>query len=52
MVGNDGAEDTAAAQKGMDVYLVTDCLMNPGGADLSSFDTGSFGEFMAFAGLV
>lgn len=52
MVGNDAQEDCAAArQAGLAVYLVTDCLENPRGIDISGFPRGSFGEFMEFAGL-
>ncbi len=42
MVGNDVREDTAAAKIGMEVFLVTDCLMNEGDADLTKYPHGSF----------
>lgn len=51
MVGNDAREDCAARQAGIEVYLVTDCLLNPDGADLGGIETGSFAEFMEYAGL-
>ena len=52
MVGNDATEDAAALEQGLELYLVTDCLLNPKGRDLSGIPQGSFQEFMAFAGLV
>ena len=51
MVGNDAQEDTAALEVGMPVYLVTDCLLNPTGRDLTGIPQGSFGEFCRWAGL-
>lgn len=51
MVGNDAQEDTAALKAGIPVYLVTDCLLNPAGLDLSSIPQGSFSEFLHWAGL-
>ena len=51
MVGNDAVEDTAALEQGIPVYLITDCLLNPQGRDLSGLPHGSFREFLAFAGL-
>ena len=50
MVGNDAVEDTAALEKGLSVYLVTDCLLNPTGRDLEQIPHGSFREFLTFAG--
>ena len=51
MVGNDAKEDLAARKAGLSVYLITDCLLNPQGLDLSGVPTGSFRDFMAYAGL-
>lgn len=51
MVGNDCREDTAALQTGMAVYLVTDCLVGAEGADLRGVETGSFREFVEYAGV-
>ena len=48
MVGNDVTEDGAAAQLGIPVFLLTDCLINRHGADISHFPQGSFGELMAY----
>ncbi len=51
MVGNDAREDLAALQAGIEVYLVTDCLIDPDKADLGGVETGSFAEFMGWAGI-
>lgn len=51
MVGNDTAEDLSALELGLDVYLVTDCLINNGGRDISGIKHGSFAEFLNFAEL-
>ena len=48
MVGNDAAEDGAAAQLGLRVFLLTDCLINRHGADISHFPQGSFDGLMAY----
>lgn len=42
MVGNDAVEDVAAEQLGMQVFLLTDCLINKSGKDLSAYPQGSF----------
>lgn len=42
MVGNDAAEDLAAIQAGMQVFLILDCLIDRTHADLSTCLTGSF----------
>ena len=47
MVGNDAAEDVAAAKLGVDVFLLTDCLINKG-MDISGYPQGSFNELMAY----
>ncbi|PKL10955.1 MAG: HAD family hydrolase [Spirochaetae bacterium HGW-Spirochaetae-4] len=44
MVGNDVEEDLVARQLGMDVYLVTDWLINRTGADISDFKQGTLQE--------
>ena len=48
MVGNDAKEDTAAALVGMKVFLLTDCLINKEGKDISGYPQGSFGELLAY----
>ena len=45
------AEDTAALEKGIGVYLVTDCLLNPKGRDISGLPQGTFAAFLEFAGV-
>ena len=42
MVGNDVGEDMVAAALGMRVFLLTDCLINKDGADVSRWPHGSF----------
>lgn len=44
MVGNDVDEDMVAGQLGMDVFLLTDCLINKSGTDISVFPHGSFDD--------
>ena len=49
MVGNDVAEDMIPARKlGMEVFLLTDCLINRTGADLSAYPAGGFAELKDF----
>ncbi len=42
MVGNDTGEDMTAETLGMDVFLLTDCLINKSGADLDRWPHGDF----------
>lgn len=51
MVGNDVTEDMVAETLGMQVFLLTDCLINKGEADLSRWPHGGFDELFAFLGL-
>lgn len=48
MVGNDVTEDGAARKTGMDVFLLTDCLINREEKDISAFPQGSFPELRAY----
>ena len=48
MVGNDAVEDTAAEKLGMKVFLLTDCLINKDGRDISAYPQGSFNELLAY----
>lgn len=48
MVGNDVGEDMVAAQMGMKVFLLTDCLINKPGTDIALYPHGSFQELMEF----
>jgi len=50
MVGNDVDDDMAALKLGMQVFLLTDCLINKRGVDISRYPNGSFDELMAFIG--
>ena len=47
MVGNNPVDDMAALQAGLAVYLVTDCLENPGGVTVEDYPHGSFRELEA-----
>lgn len=40
MVGNDAVEDTAAQKLGMEVFLLTDCLLNKDGRDIEQYPHG------------
>lgn len=48
MVGNDADEDMIAQTLGMRVFLLTDCLINKSGHDISRWPHGSFTELLAF----
>lgn len=48
MVGNDVSEDMVAERLGMKTFLLTDCLINKKGEDISKWAHGSFGELREF----
>ena len=48
MVGNDITDDMVAAETGMKVFLLTDCLINKDDADISVYSRGSFEELMCY----
>ena len=48
MVGNDAREDMVAAELGMQVFLLTDCLINTEDRDLSAFSQGGFPQLLDF----
>lgn len=48
MVGNDVGEDMIARKLGMQVFLLTDCLINRGNEDISQFPNGSFAELLRY----
>ena len=49
MVGNDVDEDILAGQKaGLQVFLLTDCLINKHNTDISHIPQGGFPELLAF----
>lgn len=50
MVGNDVDEDILASEKaGIKSYLITDCLINRGEADISRFENGGMRDFLIYA---
>lgn len=50
MVGNDAEEDLPAATLGLEVFLVTDNLINPGGKDLSAVRQGDRAALLDYVG--
>ena len=50
MVGNDVTEDMVAETLGMRVFLLTDCLINKEGRDITRWPHGSFEELMHYVG--
>jgi hypothetical protein len=44
MVGNDVGEDMVAERLGMKVFLLTDCIINKNGEDISKYPHGSFDD--------
>lgn len=50
MIGNDVNEDMVAKEVGMDVFLLTDCLINRDGKDTSAYPQGSFKELLRYLG--
>jgi FMN phosphatase YigB (HAD superfamily) len=47
MVGNDVSEDMVAAKLGMKVFLLTECLINKTGEDISAYRHGDFAELVS-----
>ncbi|HIU35408.1 MAG TPA: HAD family hydrolase [Candidatus Fimenecus excrementigallinarum] len=48
MVGNDVEEDMIAEKLGMQVFLLTDCLINRSGADIARYPHGGFRDLQRF----
>jgi len=48
MIGNDVEEDMVARNIGMKVFLVTDCMLNPKGRDISEFPHGDFDDALEY----
>ena len=48
MVGNDVGEDMIAEKLGCRVFLLTDCIINPKGVDISIYPNGSYDDLIAF----
>lgn len=48
MIGNDANEDMVAAELGMRVFLLTDCLINDKDKDISQYPQGGFNELKGY----
>ena len=48
MVGNDVAEDMVAKEIGMQVFLLTDCLINKERKNIAEYPRGSFIQLLRF----
>ncbi len=48
MVGNDVEEDMIARELGMEVFLLTDCMINKQNVDISAYTHGGFPELLAY----
>ena len=48
MIGNDAKEDTVVEELGIPVFLLTDCLINSDGRDITQYRHGGFDELMAY----
>lgn len=48
MVGNDVEEDMVAASLGMQVFLLTDCLINKNNKDITGYAHGGFDDLLRF----
>jgi len=48
MVGNDVQEDMIAEELGMQVFLLTDCLLHAEGKDISLYPQGGFEDLIRF----
>ena len=48
MVGNDANEDMAARDAGIKTFLLTNCLINSKGKDISAYPRGGFGQLREF----
>jgi FMN phosphatase YigB (HAD superfamily) len=48
MVGNDVGEDMVAKTLGIDVFLLTDCLINRKNEDISVYPHGNFDDLIAY----
>ncbi|MCD8152433.1 MAG: HAD family hydrolase [Clostridiales bacterium] len=51
MVGNDVEEDMVARETGMEVFLLTDCLLNREDKDISNYLQGGFSHLSDFLGI-
>ena len=51
MIGNHTGEDLIAREIGMDVFILTDCLIDEDHVDLTDVPHGSFDELFRWLGL-
>ena len=48
MVGNDTRDDMVAKSVGLDVFLVTECLINEKNIDISEYQNGNYEDLYTF----
>ena len=48
LVGNDVDEDMVASKIGINVFLLTDCMINANNKDISQFNKGNFDDLLEF----
>ena len=48
MVGNDVGDDMVTRELGMNVFLLTDCLINKKDVDINQYPHGGFTELMEY----
>ena len=48
MIGNDVSDDMVAKELGINVFLLTDDLINKGNVDISQFPNGNFKDLIEF----
>ena len=48
VVGNDATEDVAATKVGMQVFLLTPCLINKGNMDINTFPNGDYDALLSY----
>ena len=48
MAGNDATEDTCAEKIGMRTFLLTECLINKDGKDISAYPHGGFDDLIKY----
>ena len=48
MVGNDVTEDMIASKVGINVFLLTDCLINKEREDINRYPRGSFEQLLNY----
>ena len=51
MVGNDTDDDMPAKSAGLDVFLLTDCLINHSDQDINEYPNGDFNALMEYLGV-